>query len=71
MPREPKPQDEGYRAWLLERLDFLRSLAETGADCALEDSQFTAHDGRRIYGTTLSFYGTTWVSHHRSRRRAG
>lgn len=71
MPREPQPQDEGYRDWLLARLDFLRSLVESGADCALEDGQLTAHDGRPIYTTMVSFYADTWIAEHRSRRQAG
>ena len=69
MPREPQPQDEGYRLWLLARLDLMSSLVESGADCALEDSQFTAHNGRRVAETSLSFYEDVWVARHRSRRR--
>ena len=67
MPREPQPQDDDYREWLLRRLDFLRSLVESGADCVLEDNQFTAHDGRRVAGTSLSFYEDVWLAHHRNR----
>ena len=46
MPAEPQPNDDDARAWLLERLDFIRALVEPGADALIADSDFTAHTSR-------------------------
>ncbi len=69
MPAEPRPTDDELRAWLLERLDFMRSLVESGADAMIADSDFTAHDGRRVRVAAFHFFDDDWIAYHRARRR--
>ncbi|MCK9487661.1 MAG: hypothetical protein M0R73_13375 [Dehalococcoidia bacterium] len=66
-PAEPRETDAEFRAWLLKRLDFMRSLVESGAPCMIADSDFHSHDQRRVMVAAFHFFGDDWITAHQRR----
>ena len=67
-PAEPRPTDPELRALLLRRLDFLRTLVESGAPCMLADDAFTSHDARPVRIAAFHVYESDWIALHRERQ---
>lgn len=69
--REPVPLDEAEKALILDRLEFLRELVETGAACVIFNGggPMTTVGDRRVTHQTFSFLETEWIRVYRERMR--
>jgi hypothetical protein len=66
--QEPRPLTDEERAYVLDRLDFVRETIERGAPCVVHnDGPMATYEARRVSHMVFTFFDVDWLATHRAR----
>ena len=66
--REPQPLTDGERAYVLDRLAFVREAIESGAACVISnDGPMTTYGERRVTHQMFTFFDEDWHATRQAR----
>lgn len=66
--KEPQPLTEEERAYVLDRLAFVREAIESGAPCVISnDGLMTTYGQRRVTHQVFTFFDEDWHATRKAR----